>query len=87
MDFFQGMKRMTALIAVFFIPEVIEFYGGGVFVSPNFVKTAFWNALKAREETGKKRGDFIDSLIKMKNEEQNNDFSKYIIITIFILVF
>lgn len=74
MDFFQGIKRMTALIAVFFIPEIIEFYGGGVFVKPDFVKQVFWDALKSREETKEKRGDFIDSLIKIKNEEQNSDF-------------
>lgn len=69
---------MVALVTVFFVPEIIEIFGTSILFDSNFVKKVFWNAMKAREQSGKKRGDFIDSLIQLKKGEQSPDFSKYI---------
>ena len=68
---------MVALVIVFFIPEVIELIGTRVLFNSSFIKKVFWDALESREKTGMKRGDFIDSLVKLKNGEQNPDYSTY----------
>ncbi|XP_070158233.1 cytochrome P450 6k1-like isoform X3 [Polyergus mexicanus] len=34
----------------------------------------FWNAMKNREKTGEKRGDFIDFLLQLKHSKQNPDY-------------
>ncbi|KAL6436832.1 hypothetical protein ACFW04_004905 [Cataglyphis niger] len=73
-EFFHGFKRMFALVAVFFIPELIDLIGTRVLVNSSFVKKIFWNAIETREKTGEKRGDFIDSLLQLKYGEQNPDY-------------
>ncbi|KAL6436831.1 hypothetical protein ACFW04_004905 [Cataglyphis niger] len=65
---------MFALVAVFFIPELIDLIGTRVLVNSSFVKKIFWNAIETREKTGEKRGDFIDSLLQLKYGEQNPDY-------------
>jgi len=67
---------MVALVTVFFMPELVEVIGTGMLFNSAFVRKIFWNAMENREKTGEKRGDFIDSLIQLKNGEQNPIYSK-----------
>ncbi|XP_012532603.1 cytochrome P450 6k1 [Monomorium pharaonis] len=69
---FHGLKRMITLVVVFFIPQVLKVLGTRMFFnSYEYVTKFFWKAMDNREKTGEKRGDFIDSLIQIKNGEQN----------------
>ncbi|XP_011866677.1 PREDICTED: cytochrome P450 6k1-like, partial [Vollenhovia emeryi] len=68
---FYGFKRMVALLAVFFMPELVEVIGTKILCTSTFVRKVFWNAMESREKSGKKRGDFIDSLIQIKKGEQD----------------
>ena len=77
MEFFHGFKRMVALVTVFFMPEIVELIGTRVLFNSSFVKKVFWDAMESREKTGMKRGDFIDSLVQLKNGEQSQDYSTY----------
>ena len=61
------------------MPELVELIGTRVLFNSSFVRKVFWNAIESREKTGLKRGDFIDSLIQLKNGEQNPDYSMYVI--------
>ncbi|OXU24125.1 hypothetical protein TSAR_013101 [Trichomalopsis sarcophagae] len=70
-QFFHGFKRMIALVTVFFVPELVELIGPSMLFNSKFVRKVFWNAVNSREKNGEKRGDFIDSLIQLKNGEQN----------------
>ncbi|KAI4502716.1 hypothetical protein M0802_001760 [Mischocyttarus mexicanus] len=70
-EFFHGFKRMVALVTVFFMPELVEIIGSSILFNSKFVRKVFWNAMENREKTGERRGDFIDSLIQLKNGEQN----------------
>ncbi|XP_024942643.1 uncharacterized protein LOC107269568 [Cephus cinctus] len=74
MEFFHGFKRMVALVTVFFMPELVEMIGTRMLFNSSFVKKIFWEAMESRERTGNKRGDFIDSLLQLKNGEQNSDY-------------
>lgn len=66
---------MVALLTVFFMPEIVKVIGIFVFSNSQFVAKIFWDAMDAREKTGVARGDFIDSLVKLKNGEQNVIYS------------
>ncbi|XP_057321580.1 cytochrome P450 6k1-like [Microplitis mediator] len=72
MEFFHGFKRMVALVTVFFMPELVELIGSPILFDSTFVRKVFWSAVESRERSGNKRGDYIDSLIQLKNGEQNN---------------
>lgn len=74
--FFHDFKRMVALVIVFFMPELVQMLGSPVLYSSHFVKKLFWNAMDSREKTGNTRGDFIDSLVQLKNGPQNPIYSK-----------
>lgn len=76
MEFFHGFKRMVALVTVFFMPELVELIGSPILFDSTFVRKVFWSAVESREKSGNKRGDYIDSLIQLKNGEQNNIYSK-----------
>lgn len=75
-EFFHGFKRMVALVTVFFMPELVELFGTRMLFSNSFVKKVFWDAMETREKSGEKRGDFIDSLLQLKQGEQNPDYSE-----------
>ncbi|XP_014482828.1 PREDICTED: cytochrome P450 6k1-like [Dinoponera quadriceps] len=73
-EFFHGFKRMVALVMVFFTPELVELLGTNILFNSSFVKKVFWDAMENREKSGKKRGDFIDSLLQLKYGDQNPDY-------------
>lgn len=67
---------MVALVTVFFMPELVDIIGSPMLFNSQFIRKIFWDAVESREESKFKRGDFIDSLIQLKNGEQNPVFSK-----------
>ncbi|XP_043473067.1 cytochrome P450 6k1-like [Leptopilina heterotoma] len=73
-QFFHSLKRMIALVTVFFMPELIELFGSIMLFDSSFIKKVFFKALQDREKSGIEKGDFLDSLIKLKNEPQNPDY-------------
>lgn len=68
---------MVALVTVFFMPELVRVVGTKMLFDSSFVRKLFWNAVKSREKHGSKRGDYIDSIIQLKNGEQNPVYSKF----------
>lgn len=75
-EIFYGFKRMVALVTVFFMPELVEVIGTRMLFNSNFVKKIFWDVMEHREKINEKRGDFIDSLLQLKNGQQNPIYSK-----------
>nr|ARA91614.1 cytochrome P450 monooxygenase [Pieris rapae] len=71
MDFFHSFKRMIAVFTVFFVPELVTVVGPRVLYDATFVQNLFWKAFESREKSGNKRGDFIDTLIELKNGTQD----------------
>ncbi|XP_073964527.1 cytochrome P450 6k1-like [Choristoneura fumiferana] len=70
-EFFHGFKRMVALVTVFFMPELVDWIGSPMLFNSKFVRKVFWSAVEEREKTGEKRGDYIDTIVQLKNGEQN----------------
>ncbi|KAJ0171045.1 hypothetical protein K1T71_013244 [Dendrolimus kikuchii] len=70
-DFFYSLKRMIALVTVFFMPELVEMFGSTMLFNVSCIRKIFWSTVKSREESGEKRGDFIDTIIDLKNGAQN----------------
>lgn len=74
--FFHGFKRMVALVTVFFMPELVKLLGRRILFDSSFMRKVFWSAMENREKSGERRGDFIDSLVQLKQGEQNPDYSE-----------
>ncbi|XP_015119349.1 cytochrome P450 6k1-like [Diachasma alloeum] len=70
-NMFHGFKRKVALVLLFFVPNLVEKIDSYILTNFNFIRKLFWTAIEERERIGSKRGDFIDSLVKLKNGEQN----------------
>ncbi|XP_063549055.1 cytochrome P450 6k1-like [Cydia strobilella] len=70
-EFFSGFKRMIALVSVFFMPELVDLVGTPLLFDSSFVRKVFWQAVEERERTGEERGDFIDTIVQLKNGPQN----------------
>ncbi|CAD6230896.1 GSCOCT00006873001.2-RA-CDS [Cotesia congregata] len=71
MSFFRGFKRMIALVTVFFIPKLVEIIGTKILFDSTFLQKVFQDSIKSREESGGKRGDYVDSIIELKNDKQS----------------
>lgn len=75
----QEGTRITFLRAIqfsvmFFFPQFSKWIAGQMLgSSTNYFRKIFWNSMDTRNITKAKRGDLIDSLIDLKNE---NDLSK-----------
>lgn len=68
---------MSMMLLAFFFPELtdkIDYKMMGE--SRGYFDKLFWDTLNERERSGTKRGDLIDYLIELKNEKQEDDFSK-----------
>ncbi|CAK1552775.1 unnamed protein product [Leptosia nina] len=72
MNYFHSWKRMVAVFTVFFVPELITVLGARILYDSSFIEQKFWQILNAREKSDAKRGDFIDTLIELKNREQDS---------------
>lgn len=73
-DIFTGALSGIVFTILFFVPSLG--YIAKLFTAkrPAFFRQIFWDSFRAREEQGNKRGDLIDSLIPLKNGEQNPDY-------------
>lgn len=78
MGFFHDFKRMVALVTVFFMPELVQVIGSSVLYNSQFVRKIFWDAMDLREKMGYTRGDFIDSLVQLKNGPQDPIYSNIV---------
>ncbi|KAI4486789.1 hypothetical protein M0804_006159 [Polistes exclamans] len=75
LPFKPTLKSIFIFYAVFFFPDIIknvEFKLMGE--ARDYFDQLFWETFNEREKSGMKRGDLIDSLIELKNEEKNDDF-------------
>lgn len=70
---------MLAITVVFFVPELVKIFGSSILFNVEYMRRAFWQAMNTREKSGVKRDDYMDLLIKLKNGEQNDIYSKYLI--------
>lgn len=74
MTFFRGIQ----LTISFFFPKLSPYLNARMLgTSTNFFRKVFWNSMDNREITKNKREDLIDSLIELKNDKQDKDFSQY----------
>lgn len=65
------------MLLAFFFPELTDKIDYKMMAeSRGYFDKLFWDTLNEREKSGTKRGDLIDYLIELKNEKQNDDFSK-----------
>ncbi|XP_012256022.3 cytochrome P450 6k1-like [Athalia rosae] len=68
-------RRVFDLFVIFFFPEWCDKTRTSMFGSTeSFFRDVFWNSLNVREQSGQKRGDLIDSLIQLRNEEKDPRF-------------
>ncbi|XP_032670007.1 cytochrome P450 6k1-like [Odontomachus brunneus] len=77
-DFFEaalkilrGFKRAIVVFIYFFIPTLIPLIKPFSTWPINYFRKRFKATIKYREQTGNKRGDFVDFLIMLKNGEEN----------------
>ena len=71
-----GMKRGIILMIHFFLPEMVRITSLVAYGPAKYFRTIFWDSYMTRERVGNKRGDLIDSLMDLKNGEQNPDFGE-----------
>ncbi|XP_067217204.1 probable cytochrome P450 6g2 isoform X2 [Linepithema humile] len=71
LNIFYGFMRSMIMIMIFFIPEWIPLFGPTIKIYTNYFRKIFWDSMNSREKSGYKRGDFIDFLLTLKNEEQD----------------
>ncbi|KYM99582.1 Cytochrome P450 6k1 [Cyphomyrmex costatus] len=71
MTIFRGFMRGIVFIIQFFLPDwdflVVPFIKGPA----NYLRNIFWESMNTRERLEFKRGDMIDSMLALKNGEQN----------------
>lgn len=70
----SGTKRGILLIILFFLPSLGKIIEPLTTGPAHFFRHIFWQSVNVREQHGNKRGDLIDSLIMLKNGEQNPDY-------------
>ncbi|KAI4502769.1 hypothetical protein M0802_001813 [Mischocyttarus mexicanus] len=72
--FKTNIRMALTMFTAFFFPEInkkIEFKMMGE--ARGYFDKLFWDSFNEREKSGTKRGDLIDYLIELKNEEQLDD--------------
>ncbi|XP_065081392.1 probable cytochrome P450 6g2 isoform X1 [Ochlerotatus camptorhynchus] len=69
--FEYGPKRAINMAAFFFMPELVPYLGFKLFPrdTERFLKTIILQEISRREASGESRGDFIDSMIVLKNND------------------
>ncbi|KAI4495992.1 hypothetical protein M0802_008207 [Mischocyttarus mexicanus] len=70
----SGTKRGIILMIYFLLPEITPLIEPLAKGPAEFFRRVFWDSMNTREITGNKRGDLIDSLLALKNGEQNPEF-------------
>lgn len=73
---FRGFTSSIKFIILFLIPEWGFFVGPLIKEPANYFREIFWDSMNTRERMGYKRGDVIDSLLALKNGNQDPIYSK-----------
>lgn len=70
LTFFYTVSRALEILFFFFLPSLVKFLKLNFLQKDanEFLRTAFWDTIKAREESKMKRDDLIDLLIELKNK-------------------
>lgn len=69
--------RTFQFFCMFFFPKFGKYFSNGIFGNnTDYFRSVFWDSMNARESAKVERGDIIDSLLKLKNENQESNFSK-----------
>ncbi|KAL6258724.1 hypothetical protein P5V15_010674 [Pogonomyrmex californicus] len=68
---FRGLKSSIIFIILFFIPEWAFLLGPFIAKTKNNFRNIFWESMNARQKKEFNREDFIDSMLMLKNGEQN----------------
>lgn len=68
---------MIALVTVFFMPKLVEIVGSKILFDSTYLQDVFQKSIKSREKSGGKRGDYVDSIIELKNDKQSPLWSKF----------
>ncbi|XP_071559039.1 cytochrome P450 6k1-like [Temnothorax nylanderi] len=71
MNIFRGLMRGIAFIILFFIPEWDFLIAPFIKTPANYFRKVFWQSMNTREQLAFTRGDMIDSMLALKNGEQN----------------
>lgn len=71
----SGTKRGIIVLIYFLLPEITPLIEPLAKRPAEFFRHVFWDSMNAREITGNKRGDLIDSLLALKNGEQKPEFA------------
>lgn len=64
-------------MSVFFLPKLVDLLGPLIYFDMSYFQKNFWDVVKVREESGLNRGDYIDSILKLKNAKQEDLYSEY----------
>ncbi|XP_017779343.1 PREDICTED: cytochrome P450 6k1-like [Nicrophorus vespilloides] len=69
------VANFVRLVGFFVVPEIAAFFKINMFKKSNldFYRHHFFKVLKAREESGMKNNDFIDSYVQLKKERDLGD--------------
>ncbi|XP_015186995.1 PREDICTED: cytochrome P450 6k1-like [Polistes dominula] len=71
----SGTKRGIIVLIYFLLPEITPLIEPLAKKPAEFFRHVFWDSMNAREISGNKRGDLVDSLLALKNGEQNPEFN------------
>ncbi|CAL1688884.1 unnamed protein product [Lasius platythorax] len=71
MKIFKGIKRAIMFIIIFFIPEWCPLIEPFIKEPAKYFREIFWDSMNTREKMGYKREDLMDSMLTLKNGEQN----------------
>ncbi|KAK0170714.1 hypothetical protein PV328_008527 [Microctonus aethiopoides] len=67
--------RTFQFFCMFFFPKLGKYFSNGFFgENTDYFRSVFWDSMNARESVKFERGDIIDSLLKLKNENQESNF-------------
>ena len=76
----QDLSNTFKLFISFFFPKLGDYVGGNFLgEQESFFRKIFWESMNEREKSGMQRGDAIDFLLQLKNEEQSKKFRESLV--------
>ncbi|XP_014482989.1 PREDICTED: cytochrome P450 6k1-like [Dinoponera quadriceps] len=76
--FQQNFLRSVRFFFLFFFPNIGKYFGLKMLgEQTNYFRRVFWNSMDNRRFSKKKRGDLIDSLLQLKNEDATNEIFQF----------
>nr|UEN71143.1 cytochrome P450 4AV17 [Meteorus pulchricornis] len=71
----MSVKATFRFFCLFFFPGLGKYFRNSFFgENTDYFRSVFWSSMNAREKAKVERGDIIDSLLKLKNGEQETNF-------------